>query len=206
MKRTALHHDDWIVLLSEDARDETQRARLLERLEDGPARERYEFHLRLLDAAREAPMPASSQVYYDGVLETIHRRMPQSPAPARRRPVWRISRQAGASLFIYALMLFGVGFSLLAGGGLIDENANSARMNSSRTMLAQAPVRTTPNANPPRAVYVKGLGPVAGGQALRAMNDSELAQLGIAREYNNGEAQYVLCGLAPEKCQRGISL
>lgn len=137
----------------------------------------WQFQLRLQEALTQDPLAAPPPVYFEGMLEEIHRRMPvraRSEAPRRRR----IAPQHAATLMMAALAMLWVGASLgPAVTGLLPPlgfKGMGIHAAAPRMVAAAAPEKPL--------VLIKGYGLVSTDSELLRMTPEMRRELGLPVE------------------------
>jgi hypothetical protein len=157
--------------------DEASRAVVLDHAEHCPdCRSAREFQARLQRALARDPVSAPPDLYLEGVLAEIHRRMPSLPDRVAGRR--RLDRRHFASAAIAALFALWIG-GLAAGSGLGRAWPGGPGGRSGLTPALIAAARPMPA---PRMVAVAGLGLVSEDSGILRLPPAMLRELGLREE------------------------
>ena len=155
MKRICDQIQSRIPLAAQGELDESARAEILDHASGCPSCQgALEFQTRLHGAMIEDPMAAPPPVYFEGVLEEIHRRMPARPQqylPARRR----FQPQTLATALVAALALLWVGAGL---DSAMTGHLFTTASKPGQSRLSSATLAATENLTAGTLRVVKGYG------------------------------------------------
>lgn len=156
--------------------DEASRARLAAHAADCPeCRAERDFQTSLAEAIARRPMPAPPDLYFEGVLAEIHRRIPTtSPASRGRARRRRVPREWFATAAVLAMALCWAGLAADFG----ERDPGPASRLAAAESAGGSPVRVSR----PRAVAivaVQGIGLVSADSQLLQMPVAALRELGL---------------------------
>lgn len=163
--------------------DEGTRAEALRHADHCPAcAEARRFHSRLHAALTLEPMAAPPPLYFEGVLEEIHRAMPLAPprrAPVRRR-LLRPQSMATAMVATLALIWFGSGLMMALGDNITQPPFCSQTHGHLARLTPLSRAAQNRNAKP--VTVVEGYGFVAADAEWLRMSPEQRRELGLPVE------------------------
>jgi hypothetical protein len=163
--------------------DEGAREKILAHARRCPAcDELLRFQTDLWEAGKRAPLRSAPPVYFEGVLEEIHRRMPLAPRSVPLQLRWRLRPQTMATAAVAALAVIWLGAAAgpLTPGGLggFWRDAGPASARSTTIVAAQA----VPAPVPTPMIAIENIGLVRADSPILQMSASMRREIGLPEE------------------------